>query len=375
MGWSIEDVEQKLLHGKIDTIALPPAIVLQAVDRAENALGSEWIASYSSAKGLAPAMDIVGTGLRLASLEGLAESETLIKQIRRKDSSADAELTAICLFRSSDPLTELELYPAVGSRKADFRLRKGTEPWTTVEVTQALASKERNRIQAILRRLTDALRNIDARFVLELQFRREPTDDEISALCDHLPNFCCLPGQQRAELVDGMGFLFLDDAEIGRLRLHEIPELADTPMVGLVMFQSGGPGGAPHHQVALRIPFSDKRAEQFLTAEAKQLPKEGPGLVMICVPTSRNELRVWSDLIRRRFQPHMHTRVGGVCLFEGGMMPVGNGYGWLVQAKLIVNPHARVALPEWIHTVVASASGTLGDGAPKQSGNMPITGR
>ena len=281
MGWSIEDVEQKLLHGKIDTVALPPATVLEAVDRAEKVLGSEWIASCSSAKGLSPAMGIVGTGLRLASLEGLAESERLVKQIRRKDSSADAELTAIYLFRSSDPLTECELYPTVGSRKADFRLRKGSELWTTVEVRQALASKERNRIQAILRRLTDALRNIDAQFVLELQFRREPMDDEISALCNYLPNYCRLPGQRRAELVDGMGFLFLDDVEIGRLRLHEIPELANTPMVGLVMFQSGGPRGAPHHQVAVRIPFLDKRAEQFLRAEAKQLPKEGPGLVMI----------------------------------------------------------------------------------------------
>lgn len=363
MDWSIEDVEQGLLHGKIDSIALPPATVVEAVNRVETILGSEWIASYSSTKGLAPAMDIVGTGLRLACIQGLAESETLIEQIRRKDSSADAELTAIYLFRSSDPLTELELYPAVGSRKADFRLRKGTDRWTTVEVTQALASKEQNRVNAILRRLTDALSNIDAQIVLEVLFRREPTDNEISALCDHLPDFCRLPGQQSAELVDGMGLLFLRHDEIGRLRFHEIPELVDTPMIGLAMFRGGGPGGAPHHQVAVRIPFSDKRAEQFLHKEAQQLPKEGSGLVMISGPTSRNELNAWSALIQRRFKPGLHTRVSGVCLFGGGMVPVGNSYGWLVQAKLIVNPHARVALPGWIHSVVASASEAFGRAA------------
>jgi len=38
------------------------------------------------------------------------------------------------------------------------------------------------------------------------------------------------------------------------------------------------------------------------------------------------------------------------------MVPLGKGYGWLVQAKLIVNPHAREPLPEWIHKVVVSAS-------------------
>jgi hypothetical protein len=357
MAWSIEKIERDLLGGRIDIIALPPATILETVKRAETVLGSEWIASFTSAKGLLPAMDVIGTGLCLTSLEGLADSDKLIERIRRKESSADAELTAIYLLRSGYPLPELELYPPVGTRRADFRLRRGTEQWTTVEVTQALASNEQNRVQVILHRLTDSLLNIDAQIVLEVQFRREPTDDEISLLCDRLPNFCCLRGQQRAELADGMGFIFLDEVEIGRLRYHEIPELADTPMIGLAMFQSGGPGGTPHHQIAVRIPFSDTRADEFLHDEAKQLPKQGPGLIMICGPTSRNELRVWSALIQRRFEHRIHTRVSGVCLFAGGMVPVANGYGWLVRAELVLNPHARVALPDWIRTVLVSGSG------------------
>ena len=114
-----------------------------------------------------------------------------------------------------------------------------------------------------------------------------------------------------------MGFMFRDESEIGWLRFHEITELADTPMIGLVMFQGGGPGGGPHHQVGVRIPFSDTRAERFLTDESKQLPKGGPGLIMICGPTSKNEARVWDALMQRRFQPKMHTRVSGVCLLRG----------------------------------------------------------
>ena len=42
MDWSIEDVEQKLLLGKIDAVALPPATVVGAVNRVESMLGSEW---------------------------------------------------------------------------------------------------------------------------------------------------------------------------------------------------------------------------------------------------------------------------------------------------------------------------------------------
>jgi hypothetical protein len=232
MAWSIEDIERDLLGGKIDAIELPPATILEAFNRAESVLGPEWIAPFRSAKGLLPTMEVIGTGLRLPSLENLADSDKLIEQLRRKDTSAGAELTAIYLMRSGDPRPQVELYPPVGTRRADFRVRNGDEPWITVEVTQALVSDEENRVRAILRRLTDALLNIDAPIVLEVQFRREPTDGEISVLCDHLPSFCRLPGRQRAELADGMGYLFLDDVEIGRLRYHEIPELADTPMIG-----------------------------------------------------------------------------------------------------------------------------------------------
>jgi hypothetical protein len=220
MAWSIADVEQKLLNGKIDSIAMPAATILEAVNRAENVLGPEWMASFGSTKGLAPALDIIGTGLRPASIDGLAASEKLTKQIRRKDRSADAELTAIHLFRSNDPAIEVELYPPVGSRKADFRLRRGAEPWITVETTEAFTSKEQKRLQSILPRLTDTLVNIETQCILELQFRREPTEAEIIALCDHLPEFCRLPVQQSATLADGMGWLFLDHVEISRIRLH-----------------------------------------------------------------------------------------------------------------------------------------------------------
>jgi len=193
-------------------------------------------------------------------------------------------------------------------------------------------------------------------------FIREPTDDEISLLCERLPEFCRLPGEQHAVLVDEMGFLFLNHVEIGRLLLHEVPESTAT-MIGLVTFVGGGPDGGPHHQVAVRIPFSDRRAEQFLKAEARQLPKEGHGLIMIEGPTSANELKVWIPLIQRRFQPQIHTRVSGVCLFEGGMVPVANRYNWLVQAKLITNCHAKAPLPDWIRAAVESARESFGHAA------------
>jgi hypothetical protein len=75
---------------------------------------------------------------------------------------------------------------------------------------------------------------------------------------------------------------------------------------------------------------------------------------MTRVPSSTGHWKPWVSLIERRFQPHIHTRVRGVCLFWGGMVLVEKGYDWLLQTKLITNPHAQFQLPSWIQAAVTS---------------------
>jgi len=357
MGWSIERIEKDLLRSKIDAISQASEVVVAAVERVVRVLGPEWIESETlSGTGIAPTMRIIGMGLRLPALESLAQSEELIMHLRRKDQNAEAELTAIHLIRAHDPSIQLELHPAVGTRKADFRVRRvDDEQWTTVEVTQPGGSEERQRLEEILRKITGVFEKSEQSFSLNIEFLREPSEDEIKVLCEKLPEFCRLPGQQRARLVNGIGFMFLNYVPIGHLLLPEIPELANTPMLGVAAFFSGGSGGGPHHQVSVRLPFTDERAEEILRGEARQLPKEAPGLVMIDVPTNAKELRAWVSFIGRRLQPTIHTRVSGVCLFSGGVAPVGDRYGWLLQTKLLTNPHAKFQLPSWIQTAIKSA--------------------
>lgn len=243
MGWSIHEIETIFLHGKIEAVALSSESVLASFDRVEKVLGREWIMSEMRNTGLAPTMHVVGMGLRLAALGGIDQTEQLIEHIRRGDQNAEAELTAIHLIRFSRPSAQFQLYPEVGGRKADFRVRDADEPWTTVEVTQPTTSQERQRVQNILRRLTDALSKMDCQFTLEVLFRREPTDAEVAVLCDRLPEFCRLEGQKQAELAGELGFLFLNQLPLGQLVNRQIPQLGDTPMIGLAMFVGGGQGG------------------------------------------------------------------------------------------------------------------------------------
>ena len=227
-------------------------------------------------------------------------------------------------------------------------MRDNDEPGMTVEVTQPSTSDERQRVQNILRRLTDALSKMDCQFSLELQFLREPTEEEIAVLCDRLPEFCRQEGQKEAELANKLGFLFLNQLPMGQLLKRNIPQLEDTPMIGLAMFAGGESQGGTHHQVLVRMPFTDDRAEEILRDEARQLPEQGVGLIMVDVSHASGSFEVWEPLIQRRFQPTIHTRVSGVCLFEGGMVPSNKGYDWLLHTKLITNPHAQFPLPVWV---------------------------
>lgn len=362
MAWSIDRIEKELLLCPASTVALSLETLVAAVNRVERNLGAEWIDSeISQVKGLSIAMRVIGMGLRLPAIENLPRADQLITKLRRRDQNADAELTAIYLFRSTAPSAQLELYPPVGQREADFRVRESAQSeWTTVEVTQPMSSDEEHRINKMLRHLLSAFEKLKNPFSLDVLFRREPTENEIAVLCDRLPEFCQLSGPQRAELVDGMGFLFLNHVEIGKLGLCEVPELANTPTIGVTAFFSDPTGGGgPHHQASVRIPFTDDRAEEILRTEAKQLPKDESGLVMINVSLSPKETPVWVSLIERRFQPKIHTRVSGVCLFSGAMVPVGTQYDWLLQTKLLVNRHAKLQLPDWIKNAIVSAGNTF----------------
>ena len=181
-------------------------------------------------------------------------------------------------------------------------------------------------------------------------FQREPTSSELTRLGETLPQFCWDSGSKTARLNEGLGVLLLNHVPVGQLPYSNVPELDDVPYIGLATFFR------TDQVVTVKIAFSDDRAEWMLRKQSKQLPQGKRGLIMISGPSSESELRVWEPLIRRRLQPGIHTRIGGVCLFDGGMVPCGSKLGWQIQAHLIMNRHAQSALPSWIEETIAAAN-------------------
>src|SRR5664280_2183536 len=125
MPWSVARIEKELLLSNIDVLALRPDEAVAALKRAERVLGSDWIDTAISTygRGIAPTMQLIGMGIHLASVDDLAGNDDLIKHLRRRDQDAESELTAIHLIRSCGPAVQLELHPAVGTRRADFQVR------------------------------------------------------------------------------------------------------------------------------------------------------------------------------------------------------------------------------------------------------------
>jgi hypothetical protein len=78
-------------------------------------------------------------------------------------------------------------------------------------------------------------------------------------------------------------------------------------------------------------------------------------MVMVHMRNAPGGFTAWEPLIRRRFQPTIHTRIGAICLFSAGTLLTERGFAVLSHNKLLANVHAKTPLPSWIGTTLVVA--------------------
>jgi hypothetical protein len=257
-----------------------------------------------------------------------------------------------------------------GNRKCDFRIQQGAGPWVYVEVTAPDTSDAQARIQTLLQSVCDKVAAVKNPFALEVFFHREPTDDELGEVVAAALNFCSADQSTaetmiKTEMPSGMGLLILNQHPAGQVVIDGHGE-ENVPRLGMARAIIGP--GEPNRHVSVRMPYADQRAERFLTSEARQLPIDAPGLIMVEMGRASGGFRSWEPTVRRRLQPAMHTRVGGVCLFTSGLVWTEHGEASLFQTKLIANHHAKTALPAWIATSVEVAGEKFGKAVANPAG-------
>src|SRR5207245_8887964 len=90
--------------------------------------------------------------------------------------------------------------------------------------------------------------------------------------------------------------------------------------------------------IIVKTPVTDRRAADFLTSEAKQLPTGEPGLVVLDMAASPDSFDNWETILRGRLQPSMHTRVSAVLLTRSSVQAGAEHVHWIVSKRLIENP-------------------------------------
>jgi len=315
--------------------------IVESFNRVEQILGRPWLeASVASGiVGPSVALPICLLGFQLDVLSRAKGAEKLIHRLQVREPAAFSELHSINLcIGCNDIDLELEIEPPTpvgGAKKVpDFRLRRPGEEWLWVEVTQPNYSESAQLAQKGAASLGDLLAKIPDGMALQIRFRSEPSDtdlDSVRAEAEHVtlnqtidrPTFI-----MHASTATPV-FTPLGNDEQGR------------PIFGNVVGRVSGENRA---LLSVRVPYSDLRGQQVIDAEARQLPKDGPGL--ICIATSHG--KYWQSLIERSFSPTIRRRISGVLLYQTGVLSGELAIELQTAGRLLSNPYARARLPSWL---------------------------
>lgn len=127
-------------------------------------------------------------------------------------------------------------------RVPDFRTRVPESDWTYIEVARPDALKAEERVKQVLQQLIRTVKEIKKSFTLEVFLRRQPTDHEVIAIARRIPDFCELEGAQEEDM-GAVGLLLLNHAQPGQRReARQLPkESSGLLMLEHVEFSCGPP--------------------------------------------------------------------------------------------------------------------------------------
>jgi hypothetical protein len=235
---------------------------------------------------------------------------------------------------------ELEIEPpaTVGDAEKvpDFRVRRPGEQWVWVEVTRPNYSESAQIAQNAARSLSDLLERVPDGMEVQIRFRSEPSDVDLNNVRVEVEHATINQTIDRPTFVIHTSAATPVFTPIGN-------DEQERPIFGNAVCRVCGENRA---QLSVRVPYTDVRGQQVIDTEARQLPKEGPGL--ICIGTEHG--KYWQSLIERSFSPTIRRRISGVLLFQTGTLLGEHGLEIQTAARLLSNPYARVPLPPWLES-------------------------
>jgi hypothetical protein len=351
MPWTRERLESEWIKAPISELGDRASIATSAFDCVEKHFGPEWLSVRNlQSTGIAPTLNVVLLGECLVAIENIKGFDFLVEKVRANDFSALAEMEAVRMFHLMGGV-EIELEPdlvvGISTKKPDFRVRRAGERWTYVEVTRPDTSETVEDARKLLKRL-QSVANVKREFSLEIFLRRDPNATDEKAL---LLAATTLADSDKYETLDLPDLALITKQPFTGPIITPIDHPGEDnsrPRVGTATGIICNDGTEPNRLVSVRMPYSDDRADLFIKREAKQLSKSEQGLIMMDMTKSNAGMKYWKSFLLRRFQPNVHTRVGGVCMFSSGIELGYTGIHLIFDFVTVENIHATNPLPGWI---------------------------
>jgi hypothetical protein len=352
MPWIIDEIRREWLNG--DDPGLPANDVTRAFETAEEVRGRDWVLGTTQGiggfriSGFGSFLRPYWLGTRVDAVHDAMGLEAILDRVRQDDFAAESELTAAYMLRLRNPDAELEFGPEIdtgrGVRVPDFRIRVPSGDWTYVEVTRLNASNASTRVATLLQRVAHQIAALPKAFILEIILWRDLSDDEEAMIVDEARSAVEGTFDTRRDVSDVASILVKSGDPSAIVSDSSMNTQGPSAVVATTVI---GPAGESR-QVLVRTPFADERAENVLTVESRQLPKNGNGLIMVDISGQPSALASWPALVARRFTPTQHTRVSGVILFQWVTTANAAGLVWVPQVRLLANAHASSPLRPWI---------------------------
>ncbi len=256
--------------------------------------GREWLQPTHPGRLVTDAYVVAAVWDAGSRAESLRGADTLIRKLGRGISDVDwptlAELCAAVHFASQGGrvVFEQEIRLEGSRRKPDMYIQLPVGSFH-VEVTCPERGREYLRLMELVRSTVASI-TVDNRHA-QVYFYKEPTPAGREIVRQFLHVDDEPPFRHH---VDGVAEVFLDHPADESLSTFPPAVNEPGPLLAATSMSAQLPQGVLR-QTTVKLPFSDARARDFIKDEAQQLPKGGPGVIILDITRPVGKLEFWAD--------------------------------------------------------------------------------
>ncbi len=318
-GWEALGIVERLCSERLDD-ALKPGVVVPAL-----------------------VSSVIETGFTLEACEGLVGFDPVLQRVRSTDRAALAELE----FASA--LVRLGYTPVLGPPSLGGELDVVVEVENKnvyAEVICPELSDEMRDAFGTMTPFANELRDGNPGKNIDVYLLVEPDQRLKEAIADVVRAWNP-GGAPIVHEIPGAAFIRCEPFSQNLTAFEPVEQPPEVPNLVVVAF-TFGPTNAV--RATVKMPLNDERVERLVAAERHHFSRDERNVLVVDVSGVPGGLKGWPTLIRRRLQPTINRRFGGVILFEG----LPQGVDFVRRWRVLRNPYAYKPVPDSLLNRVAA---------------------